>query len=181
MKKISFISFVLFLTGCATLSPEECRTANWYQIGEQDGQSGYSDRISKHDKACSKVNIIPNTALYRSGYKHGLKSYCQPEIIYDHALNGSGGYQVCPSETHSQLRPYYNVASRYYDTKTKREKFYKELDKYQGYLLDNKLSAEKRDQYISKIKDLKNQQFRIDQDFRYAEEDRYRFERRNRF
>ncbi len=33
--------FVFLLTGCATLSQEECVNANWQTIGFEDGIQGY--------------------------------------------------------------------------------------------------------------------------------------------
>lgn len=175
--KLLFLTNTLWLSACATLSPEECQTARWNQIGEQDGALGKPSQIAQHFKACSKVNIIPNQSLYESGYQQGLKSYCQPVTIYDAALMGKGSYSVCPSHQHAQLRPFYNTAHQFYEATKKRDAFYKELDRYQDYLLDNKLSPETRNTYIKKLRDLKREQDRIDREYDYADRLRHRFER----
>ena len=177
--KLALLCLVVTLSGCATLSPQECHTANWKQIGENDGQSGYSSRIAQHYKACSKVNVIPNQKLYEFGYQEGQKYYCQPEVIFDKALQGGGSYHVCPVEQHARLRPFYDVPYAYYQSKKNRDALVKEIDKYQNYLLDKKLSKEKRDSYIDKIRDLKNDKNRLESDFEYAERRLNRFERDN--
>ena len=175
-----FIVSSILLNGCATLSPAECQTANWDRIGEQDGVLGKQSQIAQHYKACTKVNILPNQQLYESGYQKGLKSYCQATLIYNEALIGKGSYRVCPSSQHAQLMPFYNTANQFYEAKKKRDAFYKELDRYQDYLLDTELSKEKRDSYIKKIKELKREQDRIDRDYDHADRDRRRFERERR-
>lgn len=176
---IAVISSVSFISSCASMSPQECQTANWKQIGERDGQSGRSSRIASHHKACSKVNIAPNQNLYNFGYKKGQKIYCQPENIYENALKGAGSYRVCPLELQSELRLFYDIPNQFYQAKKNRDKFFDELDRYQDYLLDKKLSLEKRDQYIEKIHQLKKDQYKIERDYIDAERELNHFERRN--
>lgn len=178
MYKIIVLSAILaFLSGCATLSPQECRTAQWSEIGEKDGSSGYSNRIDKHQKACSKVNIEPDHKLYEKGYQLGLRSYCQPEVIFDGALDGRGGYRVCPSELHAQLAPFYNVADQYYRSKKDKDAKDKEIETYRDYLLDDKITKEKREEYLKKIKSLKQDKLRLDLNFNHAERELNKFRR----
>ena len=179
MKNILILCGIFLLSGCATLTTEQCKVANWPEIGEKDGRNGYSNRIEKHQKACAKINIIPDRKLYDQGYQKGLKSYCKPDIIFDRALEGNGGYRVCPSELHSTLKPYHDVANTYYQANVEKEKADKELDKYQDYLLDDKLSTEKRNEYIKIIRRLKQQKIRIDNDFNYAERELRYFQRKH--
>lgn len=70
----------LLLAGCASLSPEQCRHADWRQIGFSDGAEGMSAaRINDHAKACAEQGIRPNLDEYLRGREQGLRSYCQPE------------------------------------------------------------------------------------------------------
>lgn len=62
------------------------------------------------------------------------------------------------------LRPYYEVGNAYYNAKQNKESTYDELQRYQDYLLDKNLSKEKRDEYINRVRDLKD-------DYREAERD----------
>jgi hypothetical protein len=70
----------LLLSGCASLSPEQCRHADWRQIGFTDGASGLSAaRINEHAKACAEVGVRPNLDDYLGGREQGLHNYCRPE------------------------------------------------------------------------------------------------------
>ncbi|QIO06220.1 DUF2799 domain-containing protein [Acinetobacter shaoyimingii] len=178
MRIIPLFAMVM-ISGCATLSPQECQTANWKQIGEKDGQAGRPNRLAQHYKACSKVNIVPNQSLYESGYRQGQKYYCQPHVIYEYALKGSGGYRVCPVDQQADLRPFYDIPNDYYQAKNKRDSVLKELDKYQDYLLDKKLTQEKRNFYINKIRELKSEKSRVEDDYDDALRRLNRFERQN--
>ena len=76
MKFIIVIS-CLIISGCASLSPEECKQADWYLIGMTDAQKGYSKlRIDDHRKACAKVQVTPDLFTYQRGHEKGQKTYC---------------------------------------------------------------------------------------------------------
>lgn len=77
MKLLMLSLVALLVASCATLNEDECRTANWTQIGQEDGSRGYTqDRLGSHSKACSEFGITPNTQQYNSGYAIGNKTYC---------------------------------------------------------------------------------------------------------
>src|SRR5699024_9618337 len=83
------IMAIMLLSGCATMSPEQCLTADWSQRGYKDGRAGFtSNRVAKHHKACSKVGVIPNLAAYRKGYERGLAQYCTPANAVEQGRNG---------------------------------------------------------------------------------------------
>jgi hypothetical protein len=55
------------LSGCATLSEEECAMSDWHTIGFEDGSRGYTaDRLGDHRRACAG-----------GGQYHGV---CAPEL-----------------------------------------------------------------------------------------------------
>ena len=53
------------LSGCASISQEECLLGDWYQIGLSDGQNGRSNRAADYSKDCSeyqvKMDLIDNS------------------------------------------------------------------------------------------------------------------------
>lgn len=175
--KATLLIAVMALSGCAAMSIEECQTANWASVGERDGQNGRSNRIASYYKSCEKAGLVPNQRLYEQGYQKGLVNYCQPTVILDKSLAGSGSYSVCPVEKHSLLRPYYEVGSEYYDAKRKKESVYGDLKRYQDYLLDKNLSKDKRDNYINKVRDLKDDYRSAERDYDYADRALQRFKR----
>ncbi len=79
--RLASISMLVFiLAGCASLSPEQCKNANWHQIGFTDGTNGASGaRIDEHAKACAEYGVRPNLDEYLKGRSQGLLNYCQAE------------------------------------------------------------------------------------------------------
>ncbi|NEX60303.1 DUF2799 domain-containing protein [Noviherbaspirillum galbum] len=76
--------------GCASLSPEQCRQANWEQIGYADGAQGLSGaRVNDHAKACAESGVRPDLNAYLRGRSQGLFSYCQPENGFTVGRRGS--------------------------------------------------------------------------------------------
>lgn len=88
----------LLLAGCASLTPEQCRQADWRQIGFADGTGGLSaGRINDHAKACAEVGIRPNLDDYLNGREQGLRNYCQPENGFAVGRSGSQANSAdCP-------------------------------------------------------------------------------------
>ena len=65
------------LSGCATMSPEDCLQANWEDIGYQDAMESHSvSRSQAHREACGETGVDVDFELYRYGYSLGLPYYC---------------------------------------------------------------------------------------------------------
>ncbi len=82
MKIISFISLAILMSSCATMTPNECKNADWKSIGYKDGAKGRAVRLSRHANACAKTHITPDKKRYILGYKQGEKMFC----TYDNGL-----------------------------------------------------------------------------------------------
>lgn len=90
---------ILAVSGCATLSEGECLTADWYEIGQQDGRSGHErSRLHDHRKACAKHAVSPDEHAYFAGRDDGLRLYCTPERGFEEGLEGRSYRGVCPPE-----------------------------------------------------------------------------------
>src|SRR5690625_7945360 len=71
---------ILPVSACATLSEGECLTADWYEIGQQDGRSGHErSRLHDHRKACAKHAVTPDETAYFAARDDGLRLYCTRE------------------------------------------------------------------------------------------------------
>ncbi len=87
------------LQGCATLSEEECLSANWHTIGYEDGARGFStQRIGQHREACAEHGIAPNFQDYMDGHRAGLRQYCVPTTGFALGRSGKRYSGVCPAE-----------------------------------------------------------------------------------
>ena len=104
MRYLAAIALLLLLAACATLSEDECRSADWYQIGREDGANGRKlDFILQHAKACNEFGIKPIASEWRKGREEGLKLYCTRENAYRVGTRGHILSAVCPAEGLSQL------------------------------------------------------------------------------
>lgn len=99
----------LVLSGCASMSADECVMSDWRTIGYEDGARGFtSDRLGQHRKACAKHGVAPDFEEYRAGRDEGLREFCQPSRGFN--LGASGGHYsgVCASDQ----EPYFLDAYR---------------------------------------------------------------------
>lgn len=110
------LASLLVLGGCASMSPQECRTADWYDVGQRDGQNGYSrGNIENHVKACGEVHINPDRALYQKGWARGIVSYCTPHNGMEVGRRGSSYSGSCPAELEPAFRERYRLGREVYD------------------------------------------------------------------
>lgn len=102
MKRIRFLTALATLaliTGCASLSEEQCLSGDWDGIGHRDGSAGVvaETQFARHVKACSDLRISPNRAAWQAGYARGLQGYCTPRNGLDEGLQGGRYNDVCPA------------------------------------------------------------------------------------
>ncbi|MBX2856827.1 MAG: DUF2799 domain-containing protein [Rhodobacteraceae bacterium] len=94
------LSAALLASGCATLSPSECRVTDWRELGAEDGSRGQpANHVAAHQKACAQSGAKPDIAAYEAGRQEGLKLYCTPKGVYNAARAGRPYRGACPSIT----------------------------------------------------------------------------------
>ena len=90
---------ILWFTGCATLSKEECLSADWRMIGYEDGSRGYpTQRIGKHREACADHGVAPDYETYLTGHREGVRQYCTPSRGFTLGRSGTRYNGVCPAD-----------------------------------------------------------------------------------
>jgi hypothetical protein len=93
----ALLSLALALAGCASLDKDECRNANWYAIGLEDGAQGRGiQRVGDHRRACAEHNVQPDVDRYTAGRNEGLKTFCTYDRGYRHGINGNSYSGACP-------------------------------------------------------------------------------------
>lgn len=127
----------LVLSGCASMSAEECMTADWRTIGFEDGAKGLpAASIARHRKACAKAGVTADQRAYEAGRQDGLVEFCRPTQGYEYGRRG-GHYQgVCPADLEDAFLQAYEDGRHYYELEqgvrnTERElsRVERELDK----------------------------------------------------
>ena len=90
---------VIGLTGCASISEDECISGNWSDIGLKDGMNGKSrGKLADYAKTCIKYGVEPNRDVYLTAFENGLVKYCTFEQGLKLGENGSSYNQVCSGD-----------------------------------------------------------------------------------
>ncbi|MEM7431354.1 MAG: DUF2799 domain-containing protein [Pseudomonadota bacterium] len=112
---LALIVAALGLSGCASMSSEECATSDWRAVGYEDGSRGYaSEQFGKHRKACAKHGYTADFAAYQQGRDAGLVEYCQPSRGFNVGASGSRYHGVCPVEMEGDFLDAYRAGHQLY-------------------------------------------------------------------
>jgi len=86
----------LGLSGCATMSGEQCRTAKWEETGRTDGRRGQRpEQFETHREACARHGVEPKADEWRRGYQQGVGEFCTPAGGYDTGRANVGDASLC--------------------------------------------------------------------------------------
>ena len=104
------LALCLWLTGCTTMTPNECKAANWGEVGLRDGLAGaalsvLNDRV----KDCAEAQVPVDTPRYLQGRDQGLLRYCRIENAVPLGLNGKSYDGVCPAGMDGEFRRRFKV------------------------------------------------------------------------
>tara|TARA_Y200000002_G_scaffold334111_1_gene300874 strand:- start:12 stop:623 length:612 start_codon:yes stop_codon:yes gene_type:complete len=117
------------LSGCATMSPEECLQANWEEVGYNDAVGGYPvSRSSEHREACASTGVTVDFALYRNGHALGLPYYCTRETGFETADHGGDFATQCRRETSPEYVLGYSEGLDVFALKTEMRKIEIQID-----------------------------------------------------
>ena len=118
---LTLMGVALFtLSGCATtqksLTPQQCQSSNWQEVGYADGSNGRSgDYFGHYANSCAKVGApIPNRIQWEQGRQLGLKNYCTELNAYKRGREGYDWQPVCPLEGIEKLEEAYSQGRYYY-------------------------------------------------------------------
>jgi len=112
---ISALALALTLASCATMSPEECRVANWTDVGLRDGLEGKTlGLLNERVNDCAEAGVRVDGNAYLKGRDTGLKSYCRLENAAPLGLNGGSYEGVCPAQIDGEFRRRYQLGYNVY-------------------------------------------------------------------
>jgi hypothetical protein len=63
---------VLLLCGCAGLEAEDCRRADWYDLGFRDGLYRLQRQDNAYQAQCARHGVTVDGARYRQGWQEGI-------------------------------------------------------------------------------------------------------------
>lgn len=125
----------LALSGCASLSEDECRMADWRRIGTDDGAHGHPEsRLAEHAEACAKIGIRPDAAQWRAGWDQGVWMYCTPQVGWREGLNGRGYQGVCRGRNEAAFLQAFEAGSDIHRLQSRIDSVHQEQQRLQRQL-----------------------------------------------
>ncbi len=116
---LSIIS-LLGLSGCATMSADECAMSDWHTIGFEDGARGYTaEQLGNRRKACAKHGVAPDFEAYQAGREQGLRQYCKPSRGFSLGSSGARYHGVCPGYMEVDFVDAYNSGHQLYSLRSR--------------------------------------------------------------
>ena len=107
---VAAMVLVFALQSCATLSEEDCLTADWGVLGETDGQLGRPvAELNRYRRDCAEYGVVPDTLAYTEGRNRGLAVYCTESNGYREGRNGAPDRLVCPGVLEPAFRRGYDL------------------------------------------------------------------------
>jgi hypothetical protein len=170
LHRLTGVLSVIFLSGCATLSQEDCRRGDWFGLGVRDGLAGQtSSRLSDHVNACYEYGIAINNEAYFAGREQGLRDYCRIDNAFSVGLNGHPYQHVCPPAIDGLFSRYHSAALTLYEHRTELDRLDREISSTESRLHDKKLSDKDRVRIRSDLRDLDHRHHHLRDDLYYHE------------
>lgn len=166
------LSLAAMLTGCASLSQNECLTADWESIGYQDGSRGYdAGRIAKHAEACAKHGIKADSQQYEEGRIRGLELFCTDANGLRLGRQGYSYSGVCPLSLEAGFSRGYEIGRQMHDVDVHMQELRGEIERVQAELRREKppLSERDRDYLLYRLRDLEREYGRSEAELRQIE------------
>jgi hypothetical protein len=122
-------AFIAALSACATLDEDECRTVNWWQLGNDDGQAGRNvSHIDRHRSACDRHGIPVAEDQWRAGWEGGIRQYCTPGNGLAEGRAGRHYANSCPPDISAGFEDAYRVGRAVHDARNEVARLQSELD-----------------------------------------------------
>lgn len=188
---ISMAAAVLALSGCATMSEDECLTSDWNAIGYEDGARGYTmQQFSNRREACAKHGVTPDFRAYQSGRNEGLVSFCQPSRGYNLGVSGGTYHGVCDVAMEEEFLDAYRVGhqlyglrsnvqsanNRIYNKEREIERVESTIRSKEALLINPDTTTEDRVLLLADLKDLSERTGELEAEVEQLIADRARFE-----
>lgn len=148
------------VSGCAVMSEDECRTADWHEQGYADGTNGKSSSLfEEYVSACQQYVFVDRSAYFR-GRRDGAEVFCNPSKAYDMGLRGEELTDICNgTRNEHRFREKYERGYAVYDMDRQIREIDDALNEIDGYLRSGDFRGRIYDELSS--------------DYRYLEQLRY--------
>lgn len=151
------LALVGALAGCAAMDADECRTANWANLGYADSSRGKdSSKGRDRAEACSEHGYRMDTQAYQRGWNEGLKEFCTAiggQRFGDQGGNYQPGY--CPPGPESAFLGTYMPAYKSYQYRQRIDSLQRDINNKNNEII--RLQSKKDGSNDAKISRLKSE------------------------
>lgn len=158
------VAMMLALSGCSSISEEECRLGDWYQMGLADGQKGKKNYSAIYSEECAEYGVTVDLKSYQEGRREGLTSYCTYENGTLVGQSNASYENVCPADLArdflSGYTPYHNLAQ----AQSRLSSAESSVNNYKARLEEDTLSSDDRKTFKAELKSAKSRMERAEFD-----------------
>jgi len=157
MKWLPLALITLIGAGCASMDPDECRRANWSEVGYRDGLNGaHPSRIAAYHEDCGKVGIRPDEQAWVSGHMRGIPIFCTPENGLRAGADGHSYTQgACPPHLEAAFMNRYRVGRDIHDARQRVSSLDSQIRSVEGDLRKRDLPEQRRHDLERRLRDLR--------------------------
>ncbi len=150
-------------SGCATMSADQCATADWRSLGFQDGSRGETLALAeRRGSACMEHGYVMDRSTYEDGRNAGLGQYCTADTAYSLGEAGQSYNGVCSAHNEQEFLAAYNrgldlhaftsavasAESELASARSRHDYLDSELDKYDDGYRDENLTMEEHNNLV---------------------------------
>jgi hypothetical protein len=140
---------MMILSGCSTISEEECKIGDWYSIGVNDGKAGKNhDAFRSYQKECADVGVVPDFKTYQQGHQQGLVFYCDYEHGIEHGRSGASYNTLCTGKLEPEFRRGYQQGRIWFQAKSRLDEIKSAYAQVQNSISNYQREIERNNQLI---------------------------------
>jgi hypothetical protein len=124
------VAAMVLLSGCATMSPEECAVADWERIGESDARAGHGTAyFARRASDCAEAGYPADQAAWTSGWDVGITWFCTRNNGFRQGVNGHRYDQVCPGHIEQEFLDGYETGHAIYQYSSRVERTASDIER----------------------------------------------------
>ena len=100
------------VSGCETMSAEECAAADWRALGFNDAAQNGADNFGSRAESCGRKGFSADQTAYSAGFGQGMYQFCQPPHGFQFAMGGGAFNGSCPAELQRDFYAAYGDGQR---------------------------------------------------------------------
>ncbi len=155
----------LFLAACASLTQNECKQGNWFEIGQNDGANGRTLAVFKdHVSACGKYSVRPSRRQYEDGRNFGLARYCTPLSGFKAGRYSQTYQNVCPPESKGEFLRGYELGGQFGQVEKQLFDVKQDIDDIEGSLRKDKIKPEQKESLYKQVDRLRDEKDRLERE-----------------